>query len=335
MGSAASQNSEKYSAKSSSDDIMKDFGHQAQGRHFIVTGANIGLGFETARSLAAHGGIVTLACRSKKLGDEAVAAIKKEIPDANVSLILLDLGNFASIRSFASSYKLTNKPLHVMINNAAVMDIPKTFTSDGLEMQFGVNHIGHFLLTTELLDVLKRSGTAKQPSRVVNVSSIGNWVMAPVCGIRFDDLKGEHHYSSADRYGSAKLANILFTKELNQRCAAEGTHVISVSLHPGIIYNTGLARSANLSSAWESLSRLYARKGAMNQIFFGELKKNPKQGEELVGTATQLFCALSPDILPGEHYADCHVERKFLHEMVGDEEAQKRLWTVSEEIVKA
>ena len=149
MGSAASQTVTKYNNRTSSDEIIKDFGACALGKHAIVTGSNCGLGFQTAKSLVECGAIVTLACRSRKAGEEAVAAIKSEFPAADVSLILLDLGNFASIRNFVAQYKASGKPLNMLINNAAVMSCPKSFTSDGLEMQFGVNHIGHFLLTTE------------------------------------------------------------------------------------------------------------------------------------------------------------------------------------------
>ena len=190
MGSSPSQIQTKYSKNTTSDDIMRDFGQHATGKHVIVTGANCGLGFETAISLARYGAIVTIACRSKTTGEAAISKIKAEIPSADVSLLLLDLGNFASIRAFVASYKATGKPLNLLINNAGVMACPKSFTSNGLETQFGVNHVGHFLLTTELLDVLKRSGTADAPSRVVNLSSIAQWFFAPPCAIRFDDLQG-------------------------------------------------------------------------------------------------------------------------------------------------
>lgn len=181
----------KYSRYTSSDVIMTDFGANANGKYVIVTGSNCGLGFETARSLAKHGAIVTIACRSKGSGDEAVSRIKAENSNAQVSHLSLDLASFASVRAFSAAYKESGQPLNYLINNAGVMACDKMYSSDGLEMQFGVNHVGHFLLTTELLDVLKRSGSAESPSRVVTLSSYASYLFAPYVGIRFDDLKGE------------------------------------------------------------------------------------------------------------------------------------------------
>ncbi len=182
-----------FNFHSTSDEVMETFGEHAKGRHVIVTGANVGLGLETARSLAKAGATVTVASRSKTLGEAAVQSIKAEIPEASISFSELDLGSFASIRSFANVYKASGNPLHVLINNAGVMACPHSKTVEGLEMQFGVNHIGHFLLTTELLELLKASGTAATPSRVVNLSSLGQYlVRLPEGGnpIRFDDLSG-------------------------------------------------------------------------------------------------------------------------------------------------
>lgn len=191
MGSGASLDASlKYGSQTSSDAIMKDFGISADGKYAVVTGSNSGLGFETARSLAKYGAIVIIACRSKKNGDEAVAKIKGEIAGAQVSFLQLDLASLTSVRAFTREYKASRKPLHFLVNNAGVMACPKAFTSDGLEMQFGVNHIGHFLLTIELLDLLQSSGTESDPSRVVTLSSYAPFLFAPSVGIRIDDLKG-------------------------------------------------------------------------------------------------------------------------------------------------
>ena len=205
------------------------------------TGANSGIGLETARILAKSGSVVTIASRSAKNGDEAVASIKAEFPQSTVSAMVLDLSSFASIRKFAADYKATKKPLHILINNAGVMACPKTITPEGLEMQFGTNHIGHFLLTTLLLDLIKSSGSVAVPSRIVNVSSDANY-FAPAVGIHFDDLTADKSYSRVERYGSSKLANILFTRELQRRLSEEAAPVVVVSLHPGIIGDTNLQR---------------------------------------------------------------------------------------------
>ena len=161
----------KYGAETTAEEIISDFGHVASNKYVIVTGANTGLGFETARQLVGQRAKVVIACRSESSGNEAVANIKKEFPSGDVTFLPLDLASIASIRAFASAYKNTGKPLDILINNAGVAWWPLSYTSDGLEMHFGVNHIGHFLLTTELLDVLKRSGTATSPARVIKLSS--------------------------------------------------------------------------------------------------------------------------------------------------------------------
>ncbi len=163
--------SNKYTEDTQSEEILTNFGSNAQGKHAIVTGSNVGLGLQTAKYLAQHGAKVTIACRNVVAGNEAVADIKSEFPDAAVSFLQLDLGSLSSVRAFTQAYKASGNPIHLLINNAGIMACPLSYTSDGLETQFGVNHIGHFLLTTELLDVIKRSGSAESPSRIINVSS--------------------------------------------------------------------------------------------------------------------------------------------------------------------
>ncbi len=181
----------KYNAETTSDEIMSDFGSAARGKYVIVTGSNCGLGLETARSLAKYGAIVVVACRSEVNGKSAVESIKNEIPDAQVIFMQLELASFDSIRKFVEAYKATGFPLYLLINNAGVMACPKSFTADGLETQFGVNHIGHFLLTTELLNLLKESGTTASPARIINLSSRAHFRFAPAdIGIRMDDLRG-------------------------------------------------------------------------------------------------------------------------------------------------
>lgn len=229
--------------------------------------------------MAQQGAIVTVACRSEKNGNDTVAKIKDEFPDANVTFLQLDLGNFASIRSFASAYKSTGNPINLMINNAGVMACPRALTSDGLEMQLGVNHIGHFLLTTELMDEIRRGGTMDHPSRIINLSSLANYFFAPSTGLTLDDLNGEKHYDQWDRYGQSKLANILFTKELNRRFSQEydgKPQVISVSVHPGVIGETNLAQHVDLSSMLNITGKLLWNGKLFS--FFGGGQKNIKQG---------------------------------------------------------
>eukprot|EP01034_Spumella_vulgaris_P036498 gene36498-45011_t len=295
---------------------MSDFGSNAKGKHIVVTGSNVGLGFETARLLVKYGAIVTIACRSN--GNETVAKIKEEFPSAVVSYLQLDLGSLTSVRAFAQAYKATGNPLHILINNAGVMACPLTFTSDGLETQFGVNHIGHFLLTTELLDVIKRSGTAESPSRIVTLSSVGHvWFAWKEGGIRLDDLQGTDNYETWERYGSSKLANLLFANELQRRFTADGDHVISVSVHPGGITGTELTRHMDPA--------VLAGMVAQMTIPFKTVQQ---------GVSTTLITALSPSVVPGAYYSDCQVETKEKSVFASDLDLQTRLWAKSEEIVR-
>jgi NAD(P)-dependent dehydrogenase (short-subunit alcohol dehydrogenase family) len=221
---------------------------------------------------------VVIACRSEKNGTEAVEKLKKDQPEAQVTFMQLDLGNFASIRKFVADYKATKKPLHILVNNAGVMACPRALTSDGLELQFGTNHIGHFLLTTELLDVIKASGTAGQPARIINLSSIAQYFFAPSEGMRLDDLKAEKGYDQWDRYGSSKLANNLFTKYLHRQFIAEKANVIAVSVHPGVINETNLGRHMDLFTMLSITGKLAMKgPGAMYALMAGE-NKNIKQG---------------------------------------------------------
>ncbi|HEY2428538.1 MAG TPA: oxidoreductase [Acidimicrobiales bacterium] len=195
------------------------------GRTAVVTGANSGLGFETATALAAHGAEVVLACRDEGRGKDALEAIRSTHPAARVELRLLDLADLSSVRSFAEGFAPAHPGLDILVNNAGVMAIPHRRTADGFEMQFGTNHLGHFALTGLLLGPL----TARPGARVVTLSSI----MAHTGRINFADLQHERHYQKWIAYGQAKLANQLFTIELDRRARANGLDLVSVAAHPG------------------------------------------------------------------------------------------------------
>lgn len=228
--------------------------------------------------MAQKGANVVIACRSEKNGTEAVGKLQRDVPDGKVSFMQLDLGSFASIRKFAADYKALNQPLHILINNAGVMACPLARTSEGLEMQFGTNHIGHFLLTTELLDLIKASGTVEQPARIVNLSSVGQYYFAPSMGMRLDDLGAEKGYDQWERYGSSKLANILFTKQLHAQFAAEKAPVVAVSVHPGVIGETNLTRHLDLSSMLNIVGQVMPKGPSAMFNFFAGDSKNIKQG---------------------------------------------------------
>lgn len=195
------------------------------GRVAIVTGANTGIGKETALGLARYGVHVILACRNLAKGTEARDEIISATGNPNVQCMKLDLSSFKSIRSFAAEFLATRLPLHILINNAGVMGIQHCLTEDGLEQHIGVNHFGHFLLTMLLLRRLLES----KPSRVITVSSWGHRLAT----MRKDDLMGERNYNRFFAYEQSKLANIYFSMALAKRMANTG--VTSNSLHPGVI----------------------------------------------------------------------------------------------------
>ncbi|XP_022283202.1 retinol dehydrogenase 13 isoform X2 [Canis lupus baileyi] len=215
------------------------------GKTVIVTGANTGIGKQTALELARRGGNIILACRDMEKCEAAAKEIRGETLNHRVSAWHLDLASLKSIREFAAKIIEEEEQVHILVNNAAVMRCPHWTTKDGFEMQFGVNHLGHFLLTNLLLDKLKASA----PSRIINLSSL-----AHVAGhIDFDDLNWEKRkYDTKAAYCQSKLAVILFTKELSRRL--QGTGVTVNALHPGVA-RTELGRHTGMhSSAFSSFT---------------------------------------------------------------------------------
>ncbi|MET8167509.1 oxidoreductase [Streptomyces sp. NPDC005329] len=197
------------------------------GRTAVVTGANSGLGYVTARELARKGARVVLACRSETRGREAVRRLHDEVPYAEVELRRLDLGDLASVREFADA--LPYDRLDLLVNNAGVMAMPYGTTADGFETQFGVNHLGHFALTGLLLPALLATRGRSPEARIVTVSS-----MAHLLGnIDPDDLNSERRYRRWIAYGRTKTANLLFTHELARRLTAAGAEAIAAAAHPG------------------------------------------------------------------------------------------------------
>lgn len=195
------------------------------GRTVLVTGANSGLGFEAAKLLALQGAQLILAVRNRDRGEAAIAQICAVAPDLRYELLSLDLADLVSIGRFAEKVRDSHARLDVLVNNAGVMAIPRLSTADGFEMQFGINHLGHFALTGLLLPLLLHTPGA----RVVTVSS-----GAHIGGrINFDDLQSMNQYSAWRAYGQSKLANLLFAYELQRRFVAVHASAISVAVHPG------------------------------------------------------------------------------------------------------
>lgn len=277
-----------------------------KGKTVVITGANTGIGKETAVDLAARGARVIIGCRNMEKGKEALKEIQDRSKNTNVFLEKLDLASLESVRSFADNILNSEPRLDILINNAGVMACPYQKTKDGFEMQFGVNHLGHFLLTLLLLDRLKHS----QPSRIINVSSSAHRMGDGK--IKFDDINHEKSYSSWGAYFDSKLANVLFTRELSKRL--EGTHVTVNALHPGAV-TTELQRHSVLSSALFYPVRWY-------------MFKTAEQGAQ-----TTIHCAVSEEMegVSGKYLRDCHIVEP--SKSAQDDEAATKLWEVSLKLV--
>jgi NAD(P)-dependent dehydrogenase (short-subunit alcohol dehydrogenase family) len=282
------------------------------GRTAIITGANTGLGFQTAAALAAKGAHVVLAVRTTGKGDDAAAAITSAHPGSTVDVAELDLTSLESVRRAADELRSRHDTIDLLINNAGVMMTPKGTTRDGFELQLGTNHLGHFAFTGLLLDRL----LAVPGSRVVTVSSVGHRFARN--GIRFDDLQWEKDYSRVGAYGQAKLANLMFTYELQRRL--QGTNTIAAAAHPGGS-RTELTR--NLPRAVELVSSV------LEPLY---------QGPDM-GALPQLRAATDPGVIGGQYFGpDGFAEQRGYPVVVAssrashDVDAQRRLWTVSEEL---
>lgn len=282
------------------------------GRVAVITGANTGLGYETAAALAAHGAHVVLAVRNLEKGKEAAARIGSATPGADVSLQELDLTSLESVRAAAAQLRSNHDRIDLLINNAGVMYTPKSKTRDGFEMQFGTNHLGHFALTGLLLDRL----LPVEGSRVVTVSSLGHRIRA---AIHFDDLQWERSYSRVGAYGQAKLANLLFTYELQRRLASQGT-TVAVAAHPG----------GSKTELTRNLPRLLAAATPLIEPLFQEAD---------LGALPTLRAATDPGVLGGQYFGpDGFQETRGYPKVVAssdqshDAALQQKLWTVSEEL---
>lgn len=279
------------------------------GREVIVTGANTGIGFETARALARKGAHVTLACRNLDKGRPAKESILAETPDAVVSLEQLDLSDLRSVESFANRFLDQHDRLDLLILNAGVMVPPESKTAQGFELQFGVNHLGHFALTGALLPLVQ----ATEKSRVVVVSSTA----AHRGEMNFEDLQFEQRgYSPWPAYGQSKLANQLFTLELQRRLRAAGSSVLVTAAHPG----------------WTAtdLQRTTAMVRFLNHFF----AMQPPQG-----ALPTLRAATDPEATGGDYYGPGgflqmrgypkRIDMVKQAQIAGD---AARLWEVSEEL---
>ncbi|GAB2587170.1 oxidoreductase [Microlunatus antarcticus] len=285
------------------------------GLRAVVTGANSGLGLQTALELARHGAFTTLACRNEERGQAAVAQVRAELGDGpgTADLALVDLADLSSVRRFAESW---HGPLDILVNNAGVMAVPYGTTVDGFERQLGTNHLGHFALTGLLLPALRQA----QAARIVNVSSIGHRMGR----IDFDDLQSTTHYQRWAAYGQSKLANLLFTRELVRRLNRAGSTALAAAAHPGgsdtELY-TGFAGAAG------PLSRLAK--------VFTQVSTQPAAA----GALPSLYAATMPDVVPADYFGPSGTgevrgtpTRVGMSARARDAVTGTRLWDVSEEL---
>ena len=286
------------------------------GLRAVVTGANSGLGLQTALELARHGAFTTLACRSEERGRAAVDQVRSQLGDGpgTADLALVDLADLASVRRFAESW---HGPLNILIDNAGIMATPYGTTTDGFEGQLGTNHLGHFALTGLLLPALREAGDA----RVVAVSSAGHRAGR----IDFDDLQWQsRRYSRWGAYAQSKLANLLFMRELVRRLNRAGSPVCATAAHPGFSDTELITGFAGRSTPLARVSRAATRT-------FGQ--------SDAAGALPSLYAATMPDVVPGDYFGpDGLGEQQGLPTRVGmnararDAVVGQRLWDVSEEL---
>lgn len=278
---------------------MKNSADGMRDKVALVTGANTGIGLVTARELCRAGARVFMACRSVNTAELAIQTIKQDIPGARVEVLLLDLGNLASVRQCAAAFLAMDLPLHLLVNNAGLAG-SKGLTASGFELAFGTNHIGHFLLTQLLLDRLKASG----PARIVTVASRAHY---RVSEWRWDGLsKPTQTATGLHEYSVSKLANVLFSAELARRL--QGSGITTYSLHPGVV----------ASDVWRSVPWPIRPLIKLRMISVEE------------GAQTTLYCATSPELagVSGLYYDRC--KPKTPSNLGQDEALAAELWRRSE-----
>ncbi len=287
------------------------------GREIVVTGGNSGLGFEAALALARAGASVTLACRNVEKARQASDQIRARVPEARVAEVELDLASLGSIRKCAETLLAAKPALHVLLNNAGVMAIPYRRTADGFEMQLGTNHLGHFALTGLLIERLLETPGA----RIVNVSS-----MAHRFGrMRWDDLQSERSYIGWTAYGQSKLANLLFTHELQRRLAESGAGAIAAAAHPGYAATNLQFQDARM------------RGSSAREQFWGVINRLFSQSAEM-GALPLLYAAAAEGVQGGAYYGPDRFESWGHPTRVGtsrsarDAGDARRLWERSEQL---
>ncbi|KAG5563258.1 hypothetical protein RHGRI_005869 [Rhododendron griersonianum] len=296
-----------FSACSTAEQVTQ--GIDGTGLTSIVTGASSGIGKETTRVLSLRGVHVVMAVRNTDRGAIVKEAILKENPSARIDVMELDVSSMASVRKFASEYSSSGLPLNLLINNAGV-NAPFALTEDNIELMFGTNHIGHFLLTNLLFETMKSTARESQrEGRIVIVASEGHRFV-PRGGIRFDKINDESSFNVWSAYGQSKLANILHANELAKRLKEEGVGITCNSLDPGPVA-TDFMRHHSIVN------------GLVN-LFIKYLVKNIPQG-----AATTCYVVLHPQVkgVSGEYFSNSNIGKRTA--LAKDEELAKKLWDFS------
>ena len=278
----------------------------------VITGANTGLGLETTKAFAENNIEVVMACRNESKAEKAKAEILNEVPEAQLTILPLDLSSLDTVRNFAEKFKSEYDRLDILVNNAGLMIPPYGTTKDGFELQFGINYLGHFLLTGLLLEPLKNAAEA----RVISLSSLAHkWG-----DIYFEDLQFENHYDKQKAYGQSKLACLMFAYELDRRLKAQQLSVKSLAAHPGLS-RTNLFRHLtgmmNLFTPFVYPFTQSAKNGAQPQIK-AALDEKLAGGEYLGPSGFQEYSG-KPKVVDSNGISK-------------DKEKAKRLWKISEEL---
>jgi WW domain-containing oxidoreductase len=290
-----------FGARSTADKVLA--GIDLTGKRIVVTGCNSGIGFETMSALSANGAHVIGLARSLR---DAKIACDKVGPSSTP--VACDLADLDAVAAAAGAIRALQGPLDAVVANAGIANLPTLRTRQGVEMQFLVNHIGHFALVNGLMDLVRND-----TGRIVIVSSSASINQAPAEGIMFDNLDGQRFYKPFMFYGQSKLANALFAKELSRRLSARGIAVNS--LHPGATRGTGLIKNTSLPL-----------KIALSAAQFF-MRSAPR------GAATQALLAANPLVsgITGEFWSNCQIAKG--NSLLQDPDLAKRLWDVSEDIV--